>query len=646
MGSSDTKLMKTIKRTGGYLLFSIYILIYGCSGPTYDISPNFELIRGDINGAIIKSGRNRLVVYGDPSNVLSQADMVLFTHARRDVVWAGKSLVKKGAKAIVPLEESTLFTRVDSFWKDFSWSRFHDYEQQSTKWLAEPLEVHERVRGGDSFEWQGIPIRVFDSKGYTRGAVSYIVHIDGMDVAFVGDLIYGEGQILDIYSMQDQIPEANVRGYHGYAARISDLISSLEKIAALDPDMLVPIRGPVIEEPVEAIATLITRLRQLYENYLSTNAYRWYTGQEKHDNMAARVLPQEMPVDWMPMAEIGKNPHWLVHEGNSKLIISEDGTGFLIDCGSKEVFNHMMKLQDNFPCSNIEGMFITHYHDDHTDYVSAIREKYGCPVYVTPEMEDILKQPQAYRLPAMTSSPIDSLTIVPDASSMSWKEFTFTFYYLPGQTIYHDAMLVEKQEGEKIFFAGDSFSPTGLDDYCLLNRNFIQSGMGYLYCLDLLRTLPADCWIVNNHIEPPFRFNREQLDFMTAQLHERKSLMQGLFPWNEPNYGIDERWARIYPYGQDIQPGKSATFSVIIMNHSDQTTEYTIRPVPGTDGLTTVPEKLVIKVPPKEEGMADFIMEVAGDATPGHRVQIVDIYFNGWNLHEWCESLIYIPRFV
>ena len=576
-------------RKGGLLLFTIYVLIHGCSGPTSKISPNLSLIRGDINGAVIKAGRNRLVVYGDPTDHLSSADMVLFTHARRDVVWAGKNLVRNGAKAIVPSSESGLFTRVDSFWNDFSGSRYHDYNQQSTRWLTEPLNVYRSVRGGDSFQWHGIPVRVIDSKGYTRGAVSYLVHLDGMEIAFVGDLIYGDGQIMDIYSLQDHIKELNVRGYHGYAARIADLIKSLEEIAELKPDILIPARGPIIEDPAEAIAKLVKRLRQLYNNYLSVNAYRWYTGQEIHDKMAARVLPPDMPVDWMPLAETGENPTWLIHHGNSKLIISEDGAGFLIDCGSKGVFNNMMKVQDNFPCSNIEGMFITHYHDDHTDYVNGIREQYNCPVYVTPEMEDILRQPQAYRLPAMTSKPIEGLVIVPDASSMTWKEFTFTFYYLPGQTIYHDAMLVEKKDGEKIFLAGDSFSPSGLDDYCLLNRNFIRTGTGYLYCLDVLRNLPGNCRIVNQHIEPPFKFTSGQLDFMTQKLHERKSLMREIFPWDDPNYGIDERWARIYPYGQAIQPGKSSKVSVVIFNHSDRTHEYTIRPVPGTDGLTVSP---------------------------------------------------------
>ena len=56
--------------------------------------------------------------------------------------------------------------------------------------------------------------------------------------------------------------------------------------------------------------------------------------------------------------------------------------------------------------------------------------------------------------------------------------------------------------------------------------------------------------------------------------------------------------------------------------------------------MNASPEKLVISVPPKEEGRADFTLKANGDVSPGLRDQTVDIGFHGWNLHEWCESLI------
>ena len=68
-------------------------------------------------------------------------------------------------------------------------------------------------------------------------------------------------------------------------------------------------------------------------------------------------------------------------------------------------------------------------------------------------------------------------------SHWRWKEFEMTLYYFPGQTLQHDALLVKKDTGEQFFFIGDSFTPSGIDDYCLLNRNLLHEGTGYLFCL-------------------------------------------------------------------------------------------------------------------------------------------------------------------
>jgi len=606
-----------------------------------ELPENLILLDGDINGVMIRSGDRSLVIYGDPGNNVESADLILFTHARRDVVWAGKKLLREGTKAVIPEGDAGLFTRTDSFWNDFRIARFHDYAQQSTKVPVESIEAYRTVNDGDTLWWQDIPIRVIGSRGYTRGAVSYMVPMDDRRIAFTGDLIYGDGQIMDLYSLQDSIADMGVRGYHGYAARMADLIRSLENIRSLKPDILIPVHGPVIYNPDEAIGTLIDRLHSLYRTYLSVNAFRWYTGQEKHDGMAARVLPAGMPVDWMPLAETRENPDWLIHHVNSKLILSEDSTGFLVDCGLQEVRMNLRRLEEKFPCKDIEGIFVTHYHDDHADFVHEMQQRFDCPAYCTSELKDILQHPGAYRMPAAASNPIPDIVEVAERSVMEWKEFRFTFYYLPGQTIYHDAMLVEHENGESIFFCGDSFSPTGLDDYCLQNRNLIAPGTGYLYSLDLLRTLPENCWIVNQHIDPPFRFSDEQLDFMEQKILERQEILADLIPWDDPNYGIDEGWARFYPYGQTVQPGESSEFSLVINNHSKEPKEYTIRPH-GVPGLSFSPGEQVIEIPAKQEGKAEFTLSVSGGMSPGQIILLADISVDERYLHEWCESIIQI----
>ena len=57
------------------------------------LSKRVAIFRGPVNGVVIDAGKSRIVVYGDPDDMLDKAAAVLFTHSRRDVVWAGRKLV-------------------------------------------------------------------------------------------------------------------------------------------------------------------------------------------------------------------------------------------------------------------------------------------------------------------------------------------------------------------------------------------------------------------------------------------------------------------------------------------------------------------------------------------------------------------------
>ena len=605
------------------------------------LSSHVSLSRGAVNGVAIERDGHRLIVYGDPLQSWKIAEIVLFTHSRRDVAWAGRSLVEGGAESVVPAGEAEQFSKVEDFWTALWDKRFHDYAQQSTRVLVAPIRVDRAVREGEQVSWQDLTIRVLDTPGYTPGAVSYFVEVDGLKYGFVGDLIYGDGRLLDIYSLQDAVAQAHIGGYHGYAGRISDLIASLRKVAEQKPDILIPARGPVIREPALAIDRLIRRLRAVYENYLSISAGRWYF-RDQYDVLATRALGNSGQVRWMPYATtIEKTPpDWIIPIENTRLIIARDRSGFLVDCGSRGIIDELGKLRAQGKLTSIDGLFITHYHDDHTEKINEFLQANPCPVYVTPILEDTLRRPGAYRLPAMTAHPIDRLTVVPDGHRMSWKEFTLTFYDFPGQTIYHDALLVAPEVGESVFFIGDSFTPSGIDDYCLQNRNLLGPNAGYLYCLGLLRNkAPADALLINEHVLEPFRFDADQLKHMASVFAQRGELLRNLLPWDGPNYGVDEQWVRIYPYGQEVRTGEWVNLAVKILNHSATPNTFTVA-LNAPAGCEVEPAKASVTAQPDQEVEIPF--KLIAKTRPAGSIGVVtaDIQMGPWDLRQWCEGLV------
>jgi hypothetical protein len=235
---------------------------------------------------------------------------------------------------------------------------------------------------------------------------------------------------------------------------------------------------------------------------------------------------------------------------------------------------------------------------------------------------------------------IERLEVVPDGHRKVWKEFTLTFYDFPGQTIYHDALLVERDTGEKIFFIGDSFTPSGMDDYCLQNRNFLREGTGYSYCLDLLTSkIPPEALLINEHVVEPFRFDAGQLLHMKRTFAQRKELLRDLFPWEDPGFGIDEQWARIYPYGQEVQGEHWTPLTVRLLNHSSVSNTFTVT-MNAPAGFEIEPRETSVTVPPGREVEARFRLRAV--SRPLRTIQVVtaDIQVGPWDLRQWCEGLV------
>ena len=70
----------------------------------------------------------------------------------------------------------------------------------------DPVPVTRAVKDGDVHAREGLRFEVIETPGHTGGSVAYLVEIAGKRLAFIGDLIYGPGQIHYMYSLQKAYP--------------------------------------------------------------------------------------------------------------------------------------------------------------------------------------------------------------------------------------------------------------------------------------------------------------------------------------------------------------------------------------------------------------------------------------------------------
>jgi hypothetical protein len=249
-------------------------------------------------------------------------------------------------------------------------------------------------------------------------------------------------------------------------------------------------------------------------------------------------------------------------------------------------------------------------------------------------MVDILAQPWRYRMPCLTTAPIRG-QVEAEGRKLRWHEFELSFHDFPGQTLYHGGLHIRRDSGEEVFFVGDSFTPSGIDDYCLYNRNTVREGEGYLYCLDLLRRQYPSAWLINQHVAPMFRFTASHHDAMRSALLQRIQLIRELSPWPDPNFMVDESWARMYPYGQEVAPGEF-TVALRILNHAPeaQTFEIDWNPPPG---VRLVSAERRLRIAARTEKSATARLRVT---TPGLYVLTAGLRFGSHELPDWTEAIV------
>ena len=223
-----------------------------------------------------------------------------------------------------------------------------------------------------------------------------------------------------------------------------------------------------------------------------------------------------------------------------------------------------------------------------------------------------------------------------DEETLEWKGFKLTAYHFPGQTLYHDGLLVEK-DGYRVFFTGDSFANWGVDDYCSQNRCFMGSDVGYEKCFKVLLKTKPDILMAAHW--GPLPVSTSLLEESIRRFEERRKLYEPLLPHSDINFGLDPSWIRAYPYRQRALPGAAVEFEACVLNHS--------RRKMGVRVLLTVPQDWKLEsaagermIPPASE--ARIRLRARAPQHPQHRRNVLTLsaQIDDRPLGEFTEAIV------
>ena len=609
-------------------------------GSTTTLSEHLMVYHGSINVGIVRDGDRALLIDCGDEGVfaalqqlgIARVDQLLLTHYHRDQS-NGAQRILETARIGVPAQEKDYFTDPATYWNDDS-QLYRVYQSFRPDHLmpVEPMPVERGVAEGDRFSFGPAAIQVIDTPGHTDGSISFVVEVDGRRVIFSGDCIAHEGKIWDVFSLQRGFQRGGqqIGGYHGFMGDRWRLAESLEKIKQRKPDLLVPSHGAIMPEPAGAIETLIDKLETCYENYVSISALRHY--------FPRLFTEYEGKPGQMPMRPGIKPPDCLRHFGTTWLLVSKSGGALVMDVGSRDIVDRLKQMQADGEIKNVEGLWVTHYHFDHTDGIVAFQQEFDCPCLTDRALADVLTRPLAWRLPCLAPETIRVDQPLPDGHSWQWHEFTMTSYFYPGQTLYHSGLLVEVDD-LRMFFVGDSHTMGGIDDYCAHNRNSLGRGVGFQYCLSLIERLKPS-HMFNCHVNDAFTFTPGELQFMRTQLDEREPLFGSLVAWDHANFGLDPSWVRPDPYRQTAGPGTAVNVEIVITNHSADPATCACRAAmpQSLGGRTTAWSRREI-TPKSEQGLSLTVSIPAG--TPSGRYVIpLDVKYRTRELPRFSEAII------
>ncbi|MBA7637676.1 Hydroxyacylglutathione hydrolase [subsurface metagenome] len=510
--------------------------------------------------AIVHKSKAVLVDFGSgeilnilPEINVDKVDFILHTHYHRDQCFGDKLAMEQSIKIAGPEREMKLFNSAEEFWKIKSYYDIYFFKPTFfTSTYNIPLDV--TFKNKDNFNWEPYQFKIIDTRGHTKGSISYLVEIDGKKLAFTGDLIHSGGKTITYYDLQYYY---NDNGENG----IIRSFDSFKRLLSNTPDILLPSHGEIITKPKDEIGILkekFERAREIFGTKLASIEHAF------SPEIDPGIRPVNLKKEFPSVIHRGFSPPYIIKGTQQNCI--------LIDFAGCSFFGYtetqLKEMLDRFDIKTIDFIIPTHYHDDHTAGFQLLQQKCNLKVYALENIVDVLENPTHYRIGCLVDTPIKVDRVLKDGEILNWDKYEFKVYHFPGQTEYHMG-LFGKIDGKSVFFTGDSVSPRLLADrhnnVNCINFCRLGEGVGYMKCADILLECNPE-YLAISHVGI-IKVNKDLLKRFKEYDSSYEAIVSEIVAQEDPNMGFDPNWISFKPIRVIAKQGQQIKTNLVVRNY-------------------------------------------------------------------------------
>ena len=587
------------------------------------VQPNIYKLQDACNVYLLKSGHSGILIDAGSERRdealaeigVEQIDWVLFTHFHRDQGTGNASLKNQGAKiAIGSLEQDHLHPALNQRPVDPADRYLLGDGVANHGSRMEPFQkigVDRALGEGDVIRWNQFQIRTLGTPGHTKGSVSYVIELDGRTLVFSGDLIMEGGYVRNLYSMQ---------WIYLQNPGIDSSLVSLDKISSLDPDLLLPSHGSIIENPQLDLRLLKSRLKGVQDHLYSQRAARW---------------------NWSNFVQV--SDHIIQDCGStSQLVISESGEALLFDCGKEFTPERLAEAKQKFGIKRIAVIIPSHWHYDHVDGIPLLAKAEGAEIWVWDKLREHVEAPENFVTTCWTETRFKADRVLSEGEKFEWGGYSFG--------VFHNPVHMEEQmglsalvDGIKFYFIADG-SSINRQGYM---RSSIHCYNGISLSTGLLKTAQsfydADPYICLGAHSNAFALHTDARHEFLKWATSTSDALRNILPPGRSEVGFNPYWASFYPAKQSMKPGEKTEVHLRIKNKES-------RPVAGTVCLKSTGDivfgerELSYSLGPGEEGSLTVSLSLRKTCRPGIHLITADMEFDQEFFGEFPQAYIQVDE--